>query len=190
MTFRKNCLHHLCAGPQWAGIILFLTVLSFSLPSQAQEINPAYPCIEKLQNPSLKNIDCILRFNLDDGTRSDLNGTTAGVIRDAACKVKVSIGREEIFTALLNEKILEVPRQPVACQILTNGKPLLAQFTMAPKLWFAGGKAVQLKPEMGKVSGLPDLLGALLTNWVNSSKMIESAMLKEVNAILEKGLPS
>ncbi len=191
MTCLKTFLCRPVRVQNLLGIFLFFfAVPAFSSLLMAGELKPVDPCIAKLQNPSLKSINCILDFNLDAKTRKDLNGTTAGVFKDAACKVKVSLGREELFTALLNEKVLEVPMQPVACQILTNGKPMLTKFTMAPKVWFAKGKAVQLKPGMGKMAGVPEILSILLTNWVNSSKTVESAMLQEVNAILRSGLPS
>ena len=110
-------------------------------------------------------------------------------MRNAVCQVKVSIAREKIFTALLNARVLEVPRQPVNCSIITNGNPLSARFTLAPKVWFEGGKAVRAKPGMGDLLGMPPFLAKLLADWVNSSKMIESAMVQELNKALKTGLP-
>jgi hypothetical protein len=171
-----------------AGFTMFVLVIYF-LPLDAQGKDFAQPCIAKLQNPKLKNIDCTLKFDLDKNIQRDLKGTTAGVVRNAACQVQVSIAREKIFTALLNARVLEVPRQPVNCRIITSGDPVSARFTLAPKVWFKGGKAVRAKPRMNDLLGMPPFLAKLLADWVNSSKMIESAMVKEVNKFLKTGLP-
>ena len=184
----KSYLHP-SPGARFAGLILFGVIFLHTLPLAAKEKAPAHPCLAKLQNPSHKNIDCILDFDLGEGARKDLNGVTAGVLRNATCKVKVSVAREKLFTALLNEKILEVPKQPVKCMIITNGEPLPTKFTLAPKVWFKAGKAVHAKPGMGNLLGMPPFLAKLLEDWVNSSKMIESAMVHEVNAFLKSGLP-
>lgn len=171
------------------GVILFVVVFLHFLPLAAKEKDSAYPCLAKLQNPSHKIIDCILNFDLDASARKDLNGATGGVFRNAACKVKVSISREQLFTALLNEKVLEAPMQSVECLIVTNGEPLPARFTLTPKVWFKGGKAVHAKPGMENLLGTPPFLAKLLESWVNSSAMIESAMVQEVNAFLKSGAP-
>lgn len=58
---------------------------------------------------------------------------------------------------------------------------MLAKFNIAPKIRFAGVKAVQANPGMSDVLVLPEILAKLLTDWVNSSPVIENAMLHEVN---------
>jgi hypothetical protein len=189
MPSLKSFFYHTASEPRLIGFILFLLAISHSLPLEAQGNISAQPCIAKLQNPKLKNIDCTLRFDLDKKIQKDLKGTTAGVLQNADCQVKVSVAREKIFTALLNEKVLEVPRQPVVCRIITNGDSIPARFTLAPKVWFKEGKAVHAKPGMDGLLGMPPFLAKLLADWVNSSKMIESAMVQEVNQFLKTGLP-
>ena len=127
----------------------------------------------------------MLNFNLDKRTQKSMQVSTAGMIRNAACIAKVSVARKEIFTAILNEKVMQVPKQPVHCNIYILGDSVLAKFHMAPRIRFAGGKAVQAKPGMSDVVGMPEILAKLLTDWVNSSEAIESAMLDEVNKSLE-----
>ncbi len=189
MPSLKNFLYPARNDPRWIGVILFLLTIFHSLPLEAKGKGVAQPCLAKLQNPTLKNIDCTLKFDLDAGVQKDLKVNTAGVVRNAACQVQVSIAREKIFTALLNARVLEVPRQPVNCRIITNGDPFSAQFTLAPKVWFEEGKAVRAKPGMAGLLGMPPFLAKLLADWVNSSKMIESAMVQEVNKFLKTGLP-
>lgn len=167
-------------------MILFSVIFSTSLPLSAQGKGPLpSSCLAKLQNPSLKNIDCTLDFYLDKRSQQSMQGSTAGMIQNAACKTKISMAKKTIFTALLNEKVLQVPKQPVHCNISTIGEPVLAKFNMAPEIRFAGGQAVQAKPGMSDVLGLPEILAKLLTDWVNSSQAIESAMLHEVNQSLK-----
>lgn len=189
MSFLESYFDHTVRAPRLIGLLLFIVAISHSFPLEAQNNVFTQPCIAKLQNPKNKNIDCTLKFDLDKKIQRDLKGTTAGVLRNADCKVKVSVAREKIFTALLNEKVLEVPRQPVVCRIITNGDSFPARFTLAPKVWFKGGKAVRAKPRMNDLLGMPPFLAKLLADWVNSSKMIESAMVQEVNKFLKTGLP-
>ncbi|GJL80182.1 MAG: hypothetical protein NPINA01_31710 [Nitrospinaceae bacterium] len=185
----KSFLYRVTNEPRWIGSILFLGAVFLAFPLEALDKDSAQPCIAKLKNPKHKNIDCILKFDLDKKIQKDLQGTTAGVMRNADCRVKVSVAREKIFTALSNEKVLEVPRQPVHCRIITNGNPFSTRFTLAPKVWFKEGKAVRAKPGMNDLIGMPPFLAKLLADWVNSSKRIESAMVQEVNEFLKTGLP-
>jgi len=168
------------------GMTLFFAAIAFPLSLEAQEKNNLSPaCIATLQNSKLKHIDCKLNFNLDKRTQKSMQVSTAGMIRNAACIAKISVARKEIFTALLNEKVMQVPKQPVHCNIYILGDSVPAKFHMAPRIRFAGGKAVQAKPGMSDVIGMPEILAKLLTDWVNSSEAIESAMLDEVNNSLE-----
>jgi hypothetical protein len=168
------------------GTAIFLSALFIALPLEAQE-KKTLPsdCIAKLQNPKFKNIDCTLNFDLDPRTQKSMQANTAGMIRNAACAAKIFVARKMIFTALRDEKAMRVPQQPVHCNIDAFGKPVLAKFHMAPTIHFSKGKAIQAKPGMSDVIGMPEILAKLLTDWVNSSKMIEAAMLDEVNKSLE-----
>jgi len=170
----------------FTGMTLFLAAIPFPLSLEAEEKSPALStCLATLQNPKLKNIDCTLNFNLDKRTQKSMQKNTAGLIQNAACMAKISVARKMIFTALQNEKVMQVPRQPVHCNIDTLGDPVRAKFQMAPRIRFAGGKAVEVKPGMSDVIGMPEILATLLTDWVNSSQAIESAMLEEVNKSLQ-----
>ena len=165
---------------------LVLAAIVVSNPLEAQEKSSEQStCIAKLQNPKLKNIDCMLNFDLDQRTQKSMQANTAGMIKNAACIAKISVARKMIFAALLDEKVMRVPKQPVYCNILTFGDPVKTKFHMAPKIRFSGGKAVQAKPGMSGVIGMPEVLAKLLTDWVNSSEAIESAMLDEVNNSLK-----
>jgi hypothetical protein len=168
------------------GMAIFFSALFITLPLGAQENNPLpSACIAKLQNPKLKNIDCILKFDLDKRTQKSMQANTAGLIRNAACAAKISVARKMIFAALRDDKTMQVPRQPVQCNIFAFGKPVLTKFHMAPTIHFLKGKATQAKPGMIDVVGIPEVLAKLLADWVNSSEMIEAAMLEEVNKSLE-----
>ncbi len=172
--------------PLLTGLALFFSALLVCHPLEAQGKSPGQSaCEAKLQNPKLKNVDCMLNFDLDPKTRKSLQTGTAGMIRNAACIAKISVARKMIFTALRDEKVMQVERQPVKCNIDALGSPVLTKFNMAPSIRFSGGKAVQVKPGMSDVVGVPEILAKLLTDWVNSSKAIESAMLDEVNNSLK-----
>lgn len=173
-------------APLLTGMALFLALLPFPYSVEAGEKTPAQStCIAKLKNPTLKNIDCTLNFNLDKRTQQSMQENTVGMIKNAACMTKISMAKNKIFDALFNEEILRVPRQPVHCNIYSVGEPVLAKFHLAPRIRFARGKAVQARPGMSDVIGMPEILAKLLTDWVNSSEAIESAMLEEVNKSLK-----
>lgn len=176
--------------PLLMGMLLFSAVISHSPPLEAQERKLApTSCIENLENKALNFLDCTLYFNLDKQTQRSLKGISAGMVQNATCKTNVFLAKKKITTALLNAQVLRISKHPVKCKIRTSGKPLLADFNMAPKIRFAEGKAVEARPGMSEVNGLPELLAVLLTNWVNSSKEIESSILKEVNQSLLKIQP-
>lgn len=182
----KRFFRPLNIAPLLTGLTLVFAAISVSYPLEAQEKNTVQStCVTKLQNPKLKNIDCTLNFDLDPRIQKSMQANTAGMIKNAACIAKISVTRKMIFTALLDEKVMQVPKQPVYCNILTFGEPVKTKFHMAPKIRFSGGKAVQAKPGMSNVVGMPKILAKLLTDWVNSSKAIESAMLDEVNYTLK-----
>ena len=114
-----------------------------------------------------------------------MQANTAGMIKNAACIAKISVARKMILTAFLDEKVMQIPRQPVYCNIHIFGDAVQTKFHMAPRIRFSGGKAVQAKPGMTDVVGMPEILANLLTEWVNSSEAIESAMIDEVNKSLK-----
>jgi hypothetical protein len=165
---------------------IFFAAFFIALPLGAQENTPLPPaCIANLQNPKLKNIDCILKFDLDKRTQKSMQANTAGLIRNAACAAKISVVRKMIFAALRDDKTMHIPRQQVHCNIDAFGKPVLTKFHMSPTIHFSKGKALQVKPGMSDVVGMPEILAKLLTDWVNSSEVIEAAMLDEINKSLE-----
>ncbi|VAX31171.1 hypothetical protein MNBD_NITROSPINAE05-625 [hydrothermal vent metagenome] len=165
---------------------IFFSALLITPPLGAQGNTPLpSACIASLQNPKLKNIDCILKFDLDKRTQKSMQANTAGLIRNAACATKISVARKMIVAALRDGKTMQVPRQQVQCNIFAFGKPVLTKFYMAPTIHFSKGKAIQTKPGMSDVVGIPEILAKLLADWVNSSEVIEAAMLNEVNRSLE-----
>ena len=146
-------------------------------------------CLEALRDPEAASIACDVRFTLPAEERGTVRALTAGILRDASCLAAIDMKREDFVRALLREDLLEVPRQPVVCEIATEDAPIAARFTLSPKVWFAGGRAVRATPDMADLTGLPALLAGLVENWVNESDAIEEAMVDAVNDYLDEGAP-
>lgn len=119
-------------------------------------------CLEALRDPEAASIACDVRFTLPAEERGTVRALTAGILRDASCIAAIDMKREDFVRALLREDLLEVPRQPVVCEIATEDEPLAARFTLSPKVWFAGGRAVRATPDMADLTGLPGLLAGLV----------------------------
>ena len=165
---------------------LCAAVLLCGLPStvaRAQD-DVGRECIEQLSDPGVDRITCDVPFQLERRTRDDLMQITGGVIRDAGCLLSVGVERVTVFDALIHAQDLTVPAQPVECDVETNRQPMRARFTLAPKVWFADGKAVRATPGVANVSGLPPILAILLTNWVNSDPQVQQAIVGWVNDYL------
>lgn len=146
-------------------------------------------CLEALRDPEAASIACDVRFTLPAEERGTVRALTAGILRDASCLAAIDMPREDFVRALLREDLLEVPRQPVVCEIATEDEPIAARFTLSPKVWFAGGRAVRATPDMADLTGLPALLSGLVEDWVNESDAIEEAMVDAVNDYLAEGAP-
>lgn len=146
-------------------------------------------CLEALRDPEAAAIACDVRFTLPEEERGTVRALTAGILRDASCVAAIDMPRADLIRALLREDLLEVPRQPVVCEIATEDEPIAARFTLSPKVWFAGGRAVRATPDMADLTGLPGLLAGLVEDWVNESDAIEEAMVNAVNDYLDESAP-
>lgn len=170
-------------------VVLGAILLHLTGPvAHAQTDEIGQECIDQLGDPSVDRITCTLPFELRQRAREDLIRITGGVLRDAGCLVTVGLERVSIFNALVHAEDLEVPAQPVQCDVDTDRRPMQARFTLAPRVWFADGKAVGATPGMGNVRGLPPLLAVILTNWVNNDPQVQRAMVAWVNDYISGGL--
>lgn len=171
-------------------IVLFACLVLASVSdATAQDDDIGDACLDDLRDEDASTIACDLPFILPDREREAMSQLTAGFLLDAACVVNVDIGRRSLVGALLNEDLLAIPRQPVNCEIATEGEPLMTRFTLSPQVWFEDGRAVRANPGMDDLVGLPNLVGRLIMDWVNKSGTIEDAMVDAVNDYIENGLP-
>lgn len=110
-----------------------------------------------------------------------MNRLTAGLMRDTACQVRVSVARETVMQALLAAGTVKLPEQPAACAVATGGRPILTEFTLAPSVTFFAGEAIEASPGIGNLRGLPPSLANNLQVWLNSSTLVEAALLRGIN---------
>jgi len=170
--------------------MLVSVLIATGVPVGAGQANDyiARDCIDQLGDPGVDIIACTVPFELKERARDDLIRITGGVVRDAGCLLEVGLERATLFNALVHAEDLVVPAQPVECDVETDRQPLQARFTLAPKVWFADGRAVGATPGMANVRGLPPLLALLLTKWVNTNPQVQRAMVAWVNNYLANGL--
>jgi len=171
-------------------LVLFLTLVFAAVPLAPGKADDdvAQDCIDQLGDPDVDIIACTVPFQLKRRAREDLMRITGGVLRDAVCLVEVGLERAAVFNALVHARDLDVPAQPVACDVVTDRQPLQARFTLAPRVRFADGKAVGASPGLGNVTGVSPLLAILLTNWVNNNPQVQRAMVAWVNDYMSNGV--
>lgn len=176
--------------PVWRRSIptIFIVVAAVAAtPSAAQPPSGEAACIQALNDPEAERVACSVSYILDESARQDFQVLTGGLFLDARCTVEVDLARKEAFDALLAPDVLDVPPQAGDCVLVTEKQPIPVAFTAAPTVWFEQGRAVQAHPGVAHVAGLPPLLAKLLTDWINTSPMIEAAILDNLNNYLEDG---
>ena len=156
--------------------------------SAAQSPTGEAACIQALNDPESERVACSISYVMAESARHDLQTVTGGLFLDARCTVNVDLARKEAFDALMAPDVLDVPPQAGDCVLVTEKQPIPVAFTAAPTVWFEQGRAVQAHPGVAHVAGLPPLLAKLLTDWINTSPMIETAVLENVNNYLDRGL--
>jgi hypothetical protein len=168
---------------------LCLLAILLALPGAAAgKAKPFDGCLRTLTETRVETISCVADYALPAGLREQLAGLTGGAVRDAACRMRVKVQRKTLFEAMLADERVQLPAQPVACDLATSQQPLQATFTVAPSVWFADGRAVRASPGMADIAGLPPSVGRLLQRWVNESPLIQTAMVNAVNRFLDRQL--
>jgi hypothetical protein len=145
-------------------------------------------CLSALNDPQAERVACSIDYVLKERARQDLRTVTGGLFLDASCTVDVDLARAEAFEALLAPEVLDVPPQAGDCALVTQKQEIAVAFTAAPTIWFEQGRAVRAMPGIAHVAGLPPVLAKLLTDWINTSPLIEAAILDNVNAYLDGGI--
>ena len=177
--------------PVWRRSIptIFIVVAAVAAtPSVAQSPTGEAACLGALNDPGAERVACAVSYVMAESARHDLQTITGGLFLDARCTVNVDLARKEAFDALMAPDVLDVPPQAGDCVLVTEKQPIPVAFTAAPTVWFEQGRAVQAHPGVAHVAGLPPLLAKLLTDWINTSPMIEAAILENVNGYLDGGL--
>lgn len=140
-------------------------------------------CLAQLLTERTRDVDCSFPVEMTDEDRADIRRLTRDLFVDARCTARVSLARALVDQAMtMADAALEVPAQPVECEVETSRGNWQVRFTFTPKLELKAGNAVVATPGMGEVTGVNSWLAWPVVAWVNSSDSIEDVMLRVVNA--------
>jgi hypothetical protein len=115
------------------------------------------------------------------------------MLRDARCRVDVRIERRLVTDALSRpDHVFEAPPQPVSCEIDTKDGVIPIAATMAPRIVFKDGIAVEGTPGMANVTGVNRYLALPVVEYVNRAPGIRAQLLGLINRFKERhrGSPS
>ncbi|MEQ9640610.1 MAG: hypothetical protein RIM84_11360 [Alphaproteobacteria bacterium] len=150
---------------------------------------PFQDCIDSLGERGGETVTCVASFELSPALRDQVARLTAGFMRDTACQVQVQVPRQMVVQALLAAGTVALPAQPVACAIATGGKAILTRFSLAPSVSFFAGEAIEASPGIADLTGLPPSVARAMQDWLNDSPLVEAALLRGINHLLESRRP-
>ena len=140
-------------------------------------------CFREIEKGRGAEIVCEFPTRLTEDERRDLARITRDVLVDASCVVSIRIGRSEIDVALAAaDSVFEAPPQPVRCELVTREQVIAVTGTFAPRVSFAGGRAVAATPGLAQVEGISPLLAWPVVHYVNRSPGIQDGMIQAINA--------
>lgn len=140
-------------------------------------------CFRQLERGRGSEIACQFPTRLTDKERAELERVTGGRLRDATCVVTIRVERARIDEAVAARDLdLEIPPQPVRCEVVTRDGVWPITGTFAPRVTFREGAAVDATPGLADVEGVSRALALPVVLYVNRSQTIRDGFLKVVNA--------
>ena len=140
-------------------------------------------CFHQLENGRGAEIVCAFPTRLSEQEQADLRRITRDVLQDAHCVVSIRFPRRLLDDALAAaDHVFEAPPQPVSCEVVTRESAIPINGTFAPRVVFAGGKAVEATPGLANVTGVSSVLAWPVLHYVNRSATIREGMLTVINA--------
>ncbi len=147
-------------------------------PAKAPPTN-CWRALESLPKPRFV---CEHQAWMTDDEKADVVKLTRGYLKDARCTVKVDIDSALVSEALVaNNKVVDLPPQPVSCRLETYGGPMTITGTFAPHVEIQDGMAVKATPGLANVVGVNKYLAWPVVAYVNNAPGITKEMARMIN---------
>ena len=139
-------------------------------------------CFSLLRQRAGVRFSCQHRAWLSEQERADLTRVSRGMLLDARCIVAVDLDRRLIEEGLVaSDRTLDLPPQPVRCELQTSRGPMMIGGTFAPHVVFKEGFAIDASPGLANITGVNSYLAWPVVAYVNSSTHIRSEMAAMIN---------
>lgn len=144
-------------------------------------------CFEQFTRGKAPVIACKFPTRFTDKERAEAERLTRGVLKDASCVVAINVERRLVDEALnATDYVLEVPPQPVTCELTTQFRKDVQVFpitgTFAPRVVLKGGVAIDGSPRLADVKGVPRAVSWPVEWWINNGGTIRDGLIRVVNA--------
>lgn len=167
-----------------------LALVAHAMPATAAQPSARPDCFAALRHPGGKQLTCTHDAWMTDEERSELQKLTRGYLLDARCTVAVDVARALVDEGLAaSDRILDLPPQPVTCQLQTSGGPMTISGTFAPHVVFKDGFAVDASPGLANVTGVNSYLAWPVVAYVNGARHIKSEMAAMINTFRAQANP-
>jgi hypothetical protein len=144
-------------------------------------------CFEQFTRGKAPVIACRFPTRFTDKERAEAERLTRGMLKDASCVVAINHERRlEDHPLNATDYVLEVPPQPVTCELTTQLRKDVQVFpitgTFAPRVVLKGGVAIDGSPRLADVKGVPRAVSWPVEWWINNGGTIRDGLIRVVNA--------
>ena len=158
--------------------LVILTILAIMfLVSTASKAEFDSKACEQVLKSTANVVDCKLSFSAN--AKEEVKKKTYGIVHDITCSTNLNIPKNKLINALLGsskaKRETSLSPHKINCSIQTNGDKFQIGLTTAPWIQFKNGEVSGLKLNVGKVTGVPPLIGKPLMKYGNGPKLQRKA---------------
>lgn len=176
-------------GYSRAAVGVVLGMIAFLPSATAEQGNATFPqraatrdCFSEFLRGKSSTLRCEFPTRLTDEERGDLERLTRGMLLDARCMVAINVERRVIEDAIAaDDMVVELPPQPVSCEVSTKETVYPIAATFQPRVVFRGGIAVEGSPGLANLTGVSKYLAWPVVQYVNRSAGVGGRMTEIVN---------
>jgi len=160
--------------------LVILTILAITfLVSTASKAEFDSKACEQVLKSTANVVDCKLSFSANAKEQEEVKKKTYGIVHQITCSTHLSIPKNKLINALLGsskaKRETSLSPHQINCGIKTNGDKFQIGLTTAPWIQFKNGEVSGLKLNVGKVTGVPPLIGKPLMKYGNGPKLQRKA---------------
>ena len=166
------------------------TPVAVTAPAHAAKAASMADCFADLERGTAPQIVCEFPLQPSAAEKAEMEKQTSGYLKDASCKVSISIERALVAAAIETPNHqFEAPPQPVACKVTMPGKAadqiIAITGTFAPRVTIKDGAAIQATPGLANVQGVSKIIAWPAVAYINRAGFLRDGMIKTVNAWMQ-----